>query len=483
MLGDRARQLIGHPLGAMVPAPLLLGLVGLGIGFAWAAVHLSPFISAGLFVGTFVVAIWLLAPEAALYSLVLLVPFTLSYRVVGLRDVRVHDAVLIALMIIVAASVIADASRLERFRTPFGKAALWLWLFIAVWGSVTFLMGPANAWMIGDPASNTWYVYRAVMRPLLPFPLFVYCLGGESSARRTVDLLLIVSVAVSAHAIMEASITGLKAAGALDYKNALAVFLVLVIPFAVSRLLLRDSSVPTRLVYAGALLILLRGLWLTGSRGGMVCVLASLFPVAIMVPRRRLIATGSALLLGLALVVAAKGDLRDRPNMKRYLSLSNPFQVRNLQWRQEQWDLFADRIAERPWMGTGSDVDKSLIEKGRLGTAHNAFLAAALRSGVPAAVAWGCLLLMVGFISLRRAWRTVEAKTRAFWIGMSGFTVALLVNCMVETGLFMLQVQHLFWILLAVAVLRDAPIGKPDSDPRVPSIPGRSGRRTVACVP
>jgi O-antigen ligase len=257
---------------------------------------------------------------------------------------------------------------------------------------------------------------------------------------------------VSAYALWEANVTGENAAGPYSSKNALAGFLILVSPFVATRLIL-ESGRRRRLLWACVLLLMLRALWRTGSRGGFVAFAASLLPLVLLLSRRRLLAAGVLVAILIALLPLMRTDLLDRPMVRRYVTLAKPTEIRNFQWRQDQWGQFMERIMESPWIGTGSDVDRELLEEGRLGTAHNGFLAMAVRSGVPVAVAWVLLLGTLLIAQWRRAMQAEGEQERAFRVATLGFLVALVVHNLVEATLTGMEVQHVFWILTAAALI------------------------------
>lgn len=271
-------------------------------------------------------------------------------------------------------------------------------------------------------------------------------------ARRLIDLTLLVSVACALYALAGSMMSHRSAHGHFDSKNELAMFLVVVIPLALAQALVANDW-RRRVIYALATLIMMRVLLLSQSRGGYVAFFASLLPLALFVPRRRLVAASTAGIIALVLVGLLGGDLLDRPNVKRILALQKPNEIHTMQWRQEQWAHFKDGVKERPLLGTGSGEDKSLLSTGRLGTAHNAFLSIAYRSGLPAAAAWFIFLGTVGLLSWRRTYLSVEVRERAFWLGLLGSLTALLTHGMVESALDGLRVQQFIWTLTAVALI------------------------------
>lgn len=438
-------------LAAHVPA-----LAFLGVSLSWGIVFFPPFLAVGVACVCFAAAMWLIFPEVATYTLVSLCPFALTYEVGGLEGVRIHDALLVALGISSVTSLLAGSHRVRRFSTPMGRILFGVWLFLLVWGSVTFLLGPVNQWFLKGPIHNTWYLYRGVWRLLLPFPLLLLCIDDRRAARRVIDLTLIVATGVALDAIWLVWQTGWVARGPYRAQNELASLMILSLPFMVSRLLL-EAGWLRRLLHGVGLLILFRALWLTGSRGGLVAFLASLLPMSLLVPRRRLVAFGTVGIVLLSLVVVAKGDVLDRPFVQRFLTLGQGSEMQTFKWRQEQWAFFLQHVYERPWLGRGSEVDESLKEMGRLTTPHNGYLGLAVSAGIPAVVAWVTLL---GALLLGATWcamspnRTAE---RAFWIGLMGCLVALAAHNTVDSSFQALPSEQFFWTLAALALVYSAP--------------------------
>jgi len=424
----------------------------LALAAGWVVVDLPSSVALAVGAGCFATSLWLQAPMIALYGLAAICPFELSYQVAGLSDVRVHDVLLIALAVPAAVAVVSRSPRRLRLKMPLARVLMILWVFLLVWGSITFLLGPVNQWLLRDALHNAWYVYRDLGRSLLIFPLVLVCCEDGRSVERILGVLVLVATGVALYAIWLARESAENATGHFGTTNALAGFLILVIPFAMTRVLTHDSR-RIRVLHAMALVVMLRALWLAGSRGGLVACLASLGVLATLVPRRRAVAAAMAGLAVLSMVVALRGGTQDLPMIKRFIVLTNVQEVETFQWRQEQWGLFIQRIRERPWLGTGSDVDESMREMDRARTAHNAFLSLSVKSGLPAAAAWVVVLLLVLGVAIRGIMKEADSHRRAFWIGSLGFLVALLVHNMVESTLISVVTQHIFWIVTASALI------------------------------
>jgi len=437
-------------LAAATTRGVLLG--GVACGLAWAVVTLPPPAAAALTLGGFGATLWILQPEIAVLALTGICPLLLAFDFGEMRELRVHDLLLGLLALSTITSLRSAQQRWQRFSGFPAGVLLGLWAFLLLWGTVTYLLGPANQWLLKDPLRNSWYLYRDVWRVLLPFPLLAFCLKSRLEARRVIDLLLAVSTLAAAYAVVQAMRTGEHASEPFLTKNSLADYVVLAIPFVLSRLLLGHGGTE-RILHAGALLILLRALWLSGSRGGLVAFVASLLPFALFVPRRRVMAAAAGVLIFLSIVAVWRVDLLDRPMVRRFATLASPTEEENLQWREEQWGIFLERVAKRPWLGTGSEMDVGLAEKGRAMTAHNVYLGLAVRSGLPNLAAWLALLGLIGLWAGREASREKAATDRTLWVGLGGCLVALVVSNLVETSLLMPQVQQFLWTVLAISLL------------------------------
>ncbi len=426
------------------------------------------------------VTVWVLFPMVSLYAVVVLAPFEMSYQLGGLNGVRALDAVIFTLVVVTTGSIIARSRRISRFSSPLMKLFLAIWLFLSIWNGITFVMGDANETILGNWAKNIWYVYRESFRVLMPFPLLAYCLPDRKAALRLIDLLLAVSAGIAINAWLISQVTHAPAMAPFNTKNALAGFLILVIPFCLARLMI-ETHRKKQVFYAVLLGLLVRVLWLTGSRGGLVAFIVAMSPLALRVPWKRLLQVGGIGLLAVSLYAATRGNILDKPMVQRFLTIAAPEDERNFQWRLEQWQLIGERASQDLWMGTGSDVDPELGKLGRLQTAHNGYLGMLLRGGIPASATWILLFGLVGLLCFRSIRKAREKQDLAFWLGMSGSLVALAVHNLNETTILMPQVQLVFWTLLAVSLVMAI---DPSERPRVAApAPGYGGRHVAIRTP
>jgi O-antigen ligase len=466
-------------------------IVALGLVAGWAVVYLPPWMAIAPLAGLLATTVWLQIPVVSLYALAAIAPFELSYQIAGLSDVRIQDALIATLSVSAVTALLAGSRRRLRLKVPITGGFLVLWLFLLVWGTIAFLLGPANQWLLRDAAHNAWYVYRDLGRALIVFPLVLLCLDNRQSVTRLIDTMVATGAGVALEAIWLTRYTEESAIGPFGHPNALAGYMVMIMPLASAQLLLGERS-SRRVLNGIALAVMLRALWLSGSRGGLVAFLASFAVLAIFVPRRRAVAVAAAGLMGLVLVVALRGDVLNMPMMRRFIVLTDVKDVETFQWRQEQWALFIQRIRERPWLGTGSDVDESLQEMDRARTAHNAFLALSVKSGIPSAVAWGLLLISLLGLSFRGVLLSMTTQEKAFWLGALSFLVGLVLDNLVESNLLSLPAQHCFWIVAACSLLMASPerslVGEPpasgdDASPALSKAPAIGAARSGRLIP
>jgi O-antigen ligase len=435
----------------------ILGAAALGVA-GWAIATLTPSQACAVIGAAVAALLWLQSPGLAVFGLAAIAPFALSFSVGGIDGVGLRDIVLAALGISAVTTLAGGSQRAARFRAPVTKVLLVLWTFLLVWGSITFLLGPANQSFLSDKIHNAWFVWCDIVRPLMVFPLVLACLDNRRMVERILLLLILVGAGVAVNAVLGGSMDD-GATGHFETGNALAGYLILILPLAAGRLATTRSQWE-RAVCAVAMLLMLRALWLAGSRGGVVAFLVSMAVLAGFVSRRRVAAAALAGTAALVLVIGMRGGLSALPMMQRFAVLSDPKDVETFQWRQEQWGLFIQRIRDRPILGYGSDVDESLKDLDRARTAHNAFLATSVKSGIPAAAAWACILILVGILATRCALAPWDNDDRPFWISLLSFLAALVMHNMVESTLLTPAVQDIFWIMTACAVLLGLPSGR-----------------------
>lgn len=440
---------------------VLGGLLLAGAG--WAIATLPPARACAVIGGAVGCVLWLQAPELAVYALAAIAPFSLSFSIGTIDGIGARDVLLLALAISALTTLGSGSPRLARFTAPRTRLLLMLWIFLLAWGTITFLLGPANQWLLSDKIHNAWFVWCDIGRPLCVFPVMLACLDGRRMVERVMLLFVLVGAGVAVNAIWLAGSMEDNAHGHFETGNSLAGYLILVLPLAAARLATTRNNLERGLCGV-AMVLMLRALWLAGSRGGLVAFLVSMIVLACFIPRRRVAAASVAALAALLLVVGLRGGLQHIPMLERFSVLTDVKDVETFQWRQEQWAIFLERIKGRPLLGYGSDVDESLKDLDRARTAHNAFLALSVKSGIPVAAAWAAVLLLVAGLAVRCALAPREESDRPFWYALLSFLGALVMHNMVESTLVTPVVQDLFWISTACAMLLGMP-SAPQRDP------------------
>ena len=438
---------VGDPAARPIFAMLIAGAT---LASGWAIASLPPKLALSVMGAVVGLTLWLQAPVLAVYGLAAIIPFSLDLTLGGINGASLRDPILMALGVSVATAVAARQPRIDRLKTGFARRIMWIWVPLGIWFTISFLLGPANAGILSGPFQNAWYIYGDLWRQLLVFPLVVVCLGDRRSVEIVLNLIVLVGAGVAINAILLAAGSDENATGHFDHNNPLAGYLVMVLPWAAARAALHHDKT-TRIVSAVAMVPMLRALWLAGSRGGLVAFLVSMAVLVLFFSMRRVAALGVAGLVGLSVLLGARGF--DIPMLKRFMVLRDYKEVETYQWRQEQWQIFIDRIKERPLLGWGSDVDEGLVALERARTAHNAFLAYAVKAGLPGSIAWVVILSLSVALALRRVLSTRGLDLRWFWAGMLSFLAAIVMHNMVESMLLTAVSQGLFWTILACAAV------------------------------
>lgn len=453
---------VGNP--AARPFFALL-VVAATLASGWAIAALPVPLALSVIGGVVGATLWLQMPVLAAYALVATIPFELSFSLGGIDGVSVRDLFIAVLAVSTLLALAGRSRRLAGLRTPFVRRVLVVWCFLVVWCTITFLLGPANSWLLSDTVHNLWFVYGDTYRALLVFPLLVIHLDRGRPIEFVLDLIVAVATGVALNGILLARSSGEVATAHFEHNNPFAGYLVLVLPLAAARAV-RESRPGMRFLYLGGMLVMVRALWLAGSRGGLVAFLASMAAMAIFLPRRQVAVLMVLVLTGLVVLIAVSPHL---PMLDRFLVLRDVKEVETFQWREEQWGLFLQRVAARPMLGWGSDVDESMLELDRARTAHNAFLALAVKNGIPATCAWIMLLGLALTLALRRLFSPGHGADRWFWVAFLGFLAAIVVHNLVESMLLTLVSQHLFWTLMACAALLSLPPRLPGTPVAIPS--------------
>jgi O-antigen ligase len=209
--------------------------------------------------------------------------------------------------------------------------------------------------------------------------------------------------------------------GNLGNANLLAALVAMAFPLAIQRTLRRDAFV---LAWAGAVVVLIAGWWVTTSRSGAVAMLAGALTLVVFTVRGRAFigaVAGSACVMGLGMVALLASPLRalnnDPPDLRLHL-----------------WGDGLRLIAARPLTGWGEDSTglsfghylstdyASLVTFDRV---HNGPLDVAATQGLLGLVALGWVVVVV----LRAAWRQrLDSDIAALAAALAGYSVWVFFN-------------------------------------------------------
>lgn len=156
-------------------------------------------------------------------------------------------------------------------------------------------------------------------------------------------------------------------------------------------------------------LVLLVAVLLTGSRGSLLAACAGIAVAVLLAANWRVLAAVVALIAiaaVTALLTPLAGELMQRRDSLRF----------------ELWPVYLDMVALKPWLGYGLafDTKVTLPSGGEVMNGHNIFLCAAVRGGVPSALA----LAGVVVAALVAGWRAFRASREVTGL-------ALLATCLV----------------------------------------------------
>ena len=336
-----------------------------------------------------------------------------------------------------------------------GSAPLWL-LFLAVCGLTVF-------WSVAPrvTASEVTILASQVL-------LFVLLAVSDIDRRvlaRTENALLLGAVSCALYGVAQLTVLGGLPVrdtgtsprfgnGLLGPNNQAAAFL-LPLAVALMRLAVRHA-LRERMLYAGVIAVLLTGVLLTGSRGGLLGVLTTGALILLLVPRGRgVLMTGGALAAAALVIVltvhpggvgerqSAQSDSSGRTDIWRVgLSACSQYCLTGSGWGTFP-QVYSDQLESVP--------DARVLVRGSAFEPHNIWLLSLVEAGVT-----GLLLLTSGLLlALRTAWRLPLALRAAPAAGLAGTIVA---------AVFLSNLEYkFFWFALVFPVLwRNATLREPE---------------------
>jgi O-antigen ligase len=346
------------------------------------------------------------------------------------------------------------AFRLPREAWKFRPYML-LWTLLGTLLSLSYLVQPTSWEYFSSPAALGYQLYRYCWRPLLYYPLVLAVIRSRSKIEFALLALIAWADCFSLHAIWQGYFTDAAGVqGPFLTKNGLGSALIAPLAIAVAALL--RARGPRWGLLLVSVLLMLRALVFAGSRGAFVAVVVACGVTGALAAlnrdtRKRIVRLGVGAMAVLAIGLAARPDMLQRPAVQYLLEASNPTDVGTFQWRlHERWPFFFRIVKENPWFGVGSDVDVSLGQ--RANTPHNGYLALAVSYGVPAAMLYVVLLLIGvanGVSFVRRVRPLGDGLVVA---GVVGGLVGFMVHNLVESSFRVSFVGPTCWLLVAICV-------------------------------
>lgn len=381
----------------------------------------------------------LLATSSALLLLV-----TVILAAFGRLDVRVPRAAWPALLL--AGAVVAWVALQSINGIP---ASMWhpIWHVLATRG---FEGMPAISL---DPATTSDALLR-LLTPLAIFAVALFTARDESIANHLTLVFTGIATAYAVYGVatypFHKGINAASATSTFANYNHFATYVNLAIVIALSRLveplLERKRSIGQLLVkevfekngiLLAPLAMLLVASLLTGSRGGLVSLVAAivfLFCVVAIKGRFDYLRTGVAVIvvtvMGAGLLQLA-GDRTVARLANSSLELENP------SGRIGAWDVTLDMIRDRPWLGHGYGTFKAAFElygddrfPKNYHHAHNTYLEDAAGLGLPATAAWYASILCLTALCMQALTR--RRRHRAYPLAAATATVLVGVHALFD---------------------------------------------------
>ena len=280
-------------------------------------------------------------------------------------------------------------------------------LMVIFFGFVLFSV-PMSMWAGG----STKFITQVFWKLLLIFFLVVNTVRTVERLRAIVVAIFCAMLYMSGNAIIDTLtgqnlVRGFRATGAVEGMlgdpNDLAMALVIILPFALTLAILAKTAI-MKLVFGVSACVLLGGIILTYSRGGMLGLVLTGFTFAWLAGRgRRLPALLLFIFLTLAGFFLAPKSYQDRISTIVHIEADDTGSVNE---RLELIKTGFRIIAENPVLGVGAfcfEIAEGAThrESGRWRVAHNTYIEVAAEIGVIGGVIFICNLILA-FVRIRR---------------------------------------------------------------------------------
>ncbi len=338
-----------------------------------------------------------------------------------------------------------------------------MWLVLGILMSLSYLNAPSTQQYLTNPVGIVYQLYRYCWKEILYYPLSILLLSQPGRVRHLSFIVILVGVLYSIQAI-PGGYAGFRG-GPILSSNGLGMALHVPLLGCLT-LLFATRSRKTRILTVVSLVLIVRALSFSGSRGAFVAASVGIFVLfgllaTIPATRARLIRLGATAIVLAVCVLVMMPDISQRPTVRRALTLSDGLEVSTFEWRrQERWPHFWQKAVENPWLGTATDLDPTL-GRGAI-TPHNGYLSIAVRYGFPALA----IVLSFALLGLRNSLRLFRSPDHPWGrlLGAAGAAslVALLIHNGVDDVFIGAFTSKLFWTLTGLACV--APRHHPASE-------------------
>lgn len=366
-------------------------------------------------------------------------------------------------LFLAAAAMLSGQNRGIRWiNSPIGLPFLLLVLWVLA--TVPFSIDPTYSFA-------EWRKLVAQLLVLSWVHAIVRAYGDAFTVRWILTAVVLGTAIVSAHSLIDFFQRGgslvernVRAWAPLAGPNWLSTYMVIAIPFVVVAGVGARNWWLRIICWAGVLGPALFAQALSYMRAGWIGLAVQGIALGVFMRRRQVVYAVLALcaLIVLSLLILARAGYQP-----------NTFDTVSMQIRLEIWNLGLREVVEHPLVGIGYGNDmiakrfqnypetiESLSRIRNYGM-HSLFLMIAAGSGLPALVLIIWLLMATGRALLQGASHAVDPATYAFLIGTTVMIVGFAVRNMFDYML-MGSLAHLFWTLVAVALVQTVP--KPVND-------------------
>jgi hypothetical protein len=348
---------------------------------------------------------------------------------------------------------------------------LGLWILLGVMLSLSYIVSPLNAEYMTDPARIAYQLYRYAWKPILFYPFAALFLSEPRQTRATAFAVIAGGVLCAFWSIPQ-GYAGLRAYGSLDSPNTLGAVLVVPLVFTFVMLIVNAGTARRKALFGACILVLLRGLTFSGSRGALAASLFGIVAASALlsrVPAMRpaLIRIFAPIAFAVLIAMMIPGLLANRPSLDRFSGLSAGTNAETFQWRMEnRWPHFLAIAADNPILGTGTYVDWSLGTSGN--TPHNGFISVAVKNGFPVLV----IYLTFSLLGIWHSLRLVGTALPNPWGPVAGALAAaailsLLLHNVTETNFEIGSLGKVLWAYIALASVAGQAISRGPARPPV----------------